>query len=151
MIDAIFDIAHEAYIHQQKQDSDETDPRNWHEWEQLFVQGAPIVQEASSTKEQTEDAEKSEAQPPTASSSNLDYLELVDYLNNQGQWPTTLVSENKPNIESILSGAADAAPAGGKGKPPAKGAPAEAVQLEEGDMVIDDKPENNYYVGDAVE
>lgn len=61
MIDAIFDIAHEAYIHQQKQDSDEIDPRNWHEWEQLFVQGAPIVQEASSTKEQTEDAEKSEA------------------------------------------------------------------------------------------
>ena len=151
MLDAIFDIAHEAYIHQQKQDSDEIDPRNWHEWEQLFIKGAPIVQEASSTKEQTEGAEKSEAQPSTASSSNLDRLELVDYLGNQGQWPTTLVSENKPNIESILSGGADAAPAGGKGKAPAKGAPAEAVQLEEGDMVIDDKPENNYYVGDAVE
>jgi hypothetical protein len=45
MIDAIFDIAHEAYIHQQKQDSDEIDPRNWHEWEQLFVEGAPIVGE----------------------------------------------------------------------------------------------------------
>jgi hypothetical protein len=32
MIDAIFDIAHEAYIHQQKQDSDQIDQRNWHEW-----------------------------------------------------------------------------------------------------------------------
>jgi hypothetical protein len=33
MIDSIFDIAHEAYIHQQKQDSDQIDPRNWHEWQ----------------------------------------------------------------------------------------------------------------------
>ena len=32
MMEAIFDIAHEAYIHQQKQDSNEIDPRNWHEW-----------------------------------------------------------------------------------------------------------------------
>lgn len=57
MIDAIFDIAHEAYIHQQKQDSDEIDPRNWHEWEQLFVQGAPIVQEATPVKEEAAEAE----------------------------------------------------------------------------------------------
>jgi len=84
MIDAIFDIAHEAYIHQQKQDSDEIDPRNWHEWEQLFVQGASIVEETSSTNAQTESAEKSEAQPSTPASSNLDHLELVDYLQNQG-------------------------------------------------------------------
>jgi len=30
---------------------------------------------------------------------DIDQLELVDYLNNKGQWPTNLVSENKPNIE----------------------------------------------------
>ena len=57
MIDAIFDIAHEAYIHQQKQDSDEIDPRNWHEWEQLFVEGAPIVGEKASPAEDEAAAE----------------------------------------------------------------------------------------------
>lgn len=57
MIDAIFDIAHEAYIHQQKQDSDEIDPRNWHEWEQLFVQGAPIVPEVAPVKEEATEVE----------------------------------------------------------------------------------------------
>ena len=85
-----------------------------------------------------------------SNSTNIDYLELVDYLNNKGQWPTQLVSENKPNIEQILSGTADAA-AAGKGKGAPKGAPADAVQLDEGDMIIGDKPENNYFVGDAVE
>ena len=82
----------------------------------------------------------------------MDYLELVDYLNNQGQWPTTLVSENKPNLESILSGASDAVPAaGGKGKAPAKGATNEAVDIDKSDMTLDDKPVNNFFVGDAVE
>ena len=57
MIDAIFDIAHEAYIHQQKQDSDEIDPRNWHEWEQLFVQGAPIIPEVAPVKEEATEVE----------------------------------------------------------------------------------------------
>jgi hypothetical protein len=35
----------------------------------------------------------------TSASTNIDHLELVDYLCNKGQWPSTLVSENKPNIE----------------------------------------------------
>jgi hypothetical protein len=61
-----------------------------------------------------------------------------------------LVSENKPNLEQILSGGNDAAPVKG-GKAPAKGAPAEGVTLNEEDMVIGDKPENNFFVGDAVE
>ena len=76
--------------------------------------------------------------------------ELLDYINNTGQWPTTLVSENKPNIQQILSGSSDAAPAAGKGKAPAKGA-AEVINLEESEMQVNDKPENNYFVGDAVE
>ena len=153
MIDAIFDIAHEAYIHQQKQDGEEVDPRSWHEWEQLFVEGAQIIG-GQAAPEQTEEAAKNEGEATTASSSstNIDYLELVDYLSNKGQWPTSLVSENKPNVEQILSGAADAAAAGkaaGKGAP--KGPAADAVQLDEGDMQIGDQPENNYYLGDAVE
>jgi hypothetical protein len=48
-----------------------------------------------------------------------------------------------------MGGGADAAPA--KGKAPAKGAPADGVNLDEADLVIGDKPENNYLVGDAVE
>ena len=54
MIDAIFDIANEAYIHQQKQDMDSIDPRNWHEWEQLFIAGLPIVTARASLKEHEE-------------------------------------------------------------------------------------------------
>lgn len=43
LFDAIFDIANEAYVHQQKQDSEEIDPRNWHEWLQLFKNDMPVT------------------------------------------------------------------------------------------------------------
>ncbi len=59
------------------------------------------------------------------------------------------MSENKPNLEQILTGAGDAPAAGGKGK--AAPAKAEAVQLEEGDTDLTDTVENNFLVGDAVE
>lgn len=42
LFDSIFEIADQAYIHQQKQDSDEIDPRNWHEWLQLFIEDLPL-------------------------------------------------------------------------------------------------------------
>ena len=50
-----------------------------------------------------------------------------------------------------MGGGGDAAPA--KGKAPAKGAPAGGgdVALDEADLVVGDKPENNFFVGDAVE
>lgn len=132
MMDAIFDIADEAFNHQQKQDADSIDFRNWHEWLQLFIEGQPIC---SST-----------AADPGRS---LEYLELLDYLQNKGQWPTTLVSDNKPDIEQILNGPTETVPVGGKGKAPAKGA--EVVTLEEGEAEIPDTPPNNYFVGDAIE
>lgn len=43
LFDAIFDIANEAYVHQQKADSNEIDPKNWHEWLQLFIEEFPIA------------------------------------------------------------------------------------------------------------
>jgi len=43
MMDAIFDIADEAYNHQQRLDSKEIDPRNWHEWMQLFKNDKPTA------------------------------------------------------------------------------------------------------------
>ncbi len=45
-------------------------------------------------------------------------MELVDYLKNQGQWPTNIISDNQPNLEQFLTGQNDAAPVAGgvKGK-----------------------------------
>ena len=43
LMDSIFDIADEAYIHQQKLDSNQIDNRNWHEWMQLFKNDMPIA------------------------------------------------------------------------------------------------------------
>jgi hypothetical protein len=42
LFDAIFEIANEAYIHQQMSDSPDIDSRNWHEWLQLFIDEMPI-------------------------------------------------------------------------------------------------------------
>lgn len=47
MIDQILEIFHEAYDHMQKADSSEIDPRNWHEWQQLFIEARPISEAAS--------------------------------------------------------------------------------------------------------
>jgi hypothetical protein len=54
MVNAIIDIANEAYIHQQKQDSDEIDPRNWHEWLQLFVEEKSIGSAELPTEESSQ-------------------------------------------------------------------------------------------------
>ena len=43
LMDRIFDIADEAYVHQQKLDSKQIDNRNWHEWMQLFKNDMPIA------------------------------------------------------------------------------------------------------------
>ena len=42
LMSKIFDIADEAYKHQQRNDSQEIDSRNWHEWMQLFKNDMPI-------------------------------------------------------------------------------------------------------------
>ena len=133
MIDTIFDIAHEAFVHQQKQDSEEIDHRNWHEWIQHFVEGLPIQQESPST------ADESSPEKKESSENNIDFLELKDYLDNKGQWPTKLVSENKPNLESIFGGGSDATQATGKGKNVVKSPTGgETGSLEDTDLVISD-------------
>ena len=61
--------------------------------------------------------------PDTHDSENqeqLDQSELIDYLTNQNQWPTTLVSENKINLAEIINPKVEtAAPVKG-GKPVGK-------------------------------
>jgi hypothetical protein len=92
-----------------------------------------------------------DASTEATSNSNAEEIELNDYLENKGQWPVALVSDNKPNIKEILEGATDAPAAGGKGgKAPAKAA-GEAITLDEGELEVPDEPSNNFYVGDAVE
>lgn len=100
--------------------------------------------EESPSQQETKDTTAS------TSHSSLEHLELLDYLQNKGQWPSTLVSANKPNIVEVLNGPVEPVAAAGKGKAPAKGG-AEATPLEEGDAEVPDAPPNNFLLGDAIE
>ena len=105
LFDAIFDIANEAYIHQQKQDSEEIDPRNWHEWLQLFINELPVTSEKKQMEVIAIENEYDEVIPLEEEiNNNLNQVELVDYLQNKGQWPATLISDNQPNLEHFLTG-----------------------------------------------
>ena len=79
----------------------------------------------------------------------LDELELVDYLQNKGQWTADIVSNNKPKLDEILSPPAEV-DAKGKAKAPAKGTAAE-VHFDAEDLLISDVPDNNFLLGDALE
>lgn len=152
LFDAIFEIANEAYIHQQESDTNDIDSRNWHEWLQLFVEEMPIEGTLSKLAELSSEAQEPSIVDPHE---KLDEMELVDYLKNQGQWTKDIITENPPNLEQFLTGQADSAPVAAGGKAPAKGAPAkaasEAITLEEGDADLPAEAPNNYQLGDAIE
>ena len=67
-----------------------------------------------------EDIEEKEAQIDT-SNVKLDELELVDYLQNLGQWTSDIVAKNNPKLEEILNPPAEIDPKAKK-QQPAKGA-----------------------------
>jgi hypothetical protein len=96
LFDAIFEIANEAYIHQQEADSNDIDARNWHEWLQLFIDEMPIEGTLSKLAQPDEIPEEPQEK--------LDQMELVDYLKNQGQWTKDIITENPPNLEQFLTG-----------------------------------------------
>lgn len=104
LMNAIFDIADEAYNHKQNLDCVDNDERNWREWLQLFKEDMPIAMThknlSTSVTEET-GAENLDAAEQVVDLPNkkLDELELVDYLTNEGQWPAELVSANKNLIE----------------------------------------------------
>jgi len=108
LLDKIIDIADEAYKHQQKIDSKNIDPRNWHEWLQLFVNEKPIADThdklSKLVTEETagEQSTKLETEEDEANV-KLDELEMIDYIKNQGQWSKELVANNKPNLEQIMN------------------------------------------------
>lgn len=155
MLNEIFEIANQAYILQQKTDSEEIDERYWREWMKLFKENKSIHQTYVLDKpDPDEDDDRVvgetkidlENEPTDASEFTLDDEELTDYLKNQGQWKSDLVTGegNRVDIAAILS---SGEPTGGKG---AKGAPVE-VKLDESDMKIPEALPKNNILGDVVE
>ena len=125
-------------------DSKEWDGRNWNEWLKLFVDKQQVAGTMSELLSTTEE-ETSAAQHA------LDDAELRDYLKNEGQWPTTLVSENKLNLNDVMNPKVETAAPAGKGKPAGK-APAQAeVVLDEADLELPDSAQNNHIFGDVVD
>ena len=155
MVYKIFDIADEAYKHQQKIDSKETDPRNWHEWTQLFVNEQEIANthecltQLATEETGGETASKLETDEDAANAC-LDELEMIDYIKNNGQWHKDLVAKNKPNLETIINPPAEQVVTGKKGAP-AKGQAQQEVQFDPDDLEIKDEPDNNFLLGDAIE
>ncbi len=174
MMERIFDIAHEAYCHKQSLDAQHWDQRNWDNWMTLFVKDkaiegtlAELLVTQDSTKDNSaeegaegqNDAGKKEepagaaeqaAGEPSEAHVQLNETELEDYLQNRGEWPCSLVAENKLNLAEVLNPPAEPVAAGGKGAPK-KAAPVAEAQFEEADLALGDAPENNFMLGDVVE
>jgi hypothetical protein len=150
ILNEIFEIANEAYIHEQKSDSNAIDPKNWKEWLDLFKEGYPVYANTSQeflSHSLIDEEENSTALPDSVKGANemLDFKELSDFLEGRGQWTPSIVSENKPNLEELLAGGTQAI------DPKAKGAQVDKVVLEEGESEIPDDIPQNYLLGDAIE
>lgn len=158
LLDKIIDIADEAYKHRQLMDSDKIDPRNWHEWLQLFIHEKEIANThqnlASLVSEETAGSKstKLETQEDEANV-KLDELEMIDYIKNRGQWSKELVTSNKPNLEHILVPPVENQPvvAGKKGAPAKAAQAQQEVQFDAEDLEVKDEPDNNFLLGDAIE
>lgn len=87
----------------------------------------------------------------SAAQTQLDESELHDYLKNEGQWPTSLVSEVKLNLADILNPKVEAAAPVKGGKPAGKAAAQVEVVFEEGDLEVAETPANNFIFGDVID
>lgn len=143
LMDAIFDIADEAYNHMQDLDAKQWDSRNWENWVELFIhqkQISGVMGELLSSEGGASDAQE-----------QLDESTLRNYLQNMHQWPTSLVSESNLNLADIINPKVEAA-APAKGGKAAGKAPTQAdVLLEEADLELSDKPANNFLFGDVID
>ena len=143
MMETILDISNEAFKHQQLKDVKEVDPRNWHEWMQLFTHTQPII--ANSADAYT--TPETNPQELSTAIQKLDEIEFSDYLLNKGQWKLQLVTDALPNIAELFAGGGSAAadPKAKKG-----GGAAEAVINPEENEIPLDKP-LNYILGNAIQ
>ena len=104
-------------------------------------------------KEELEKEEAAAEKTTTATDSaneQLNQTELENYLTNKGEWPATLVSEKKLNLQDVLNPPADAAAAGGKGAPKKAAAPTETA-VDEADLTLTDAAENIFLLGDVID
>ena len=148
LMDQIFDIADEAYNHMQDLDSKTWDSRNWNNWLTLFVHDKCV---AGAMAFLLNDSKQEESSPQSEAQVQLDNTELVHFLTNKGQWPTTLVSNEKLNLADVLNPKVEqAAPVKG-GKPAGKAAQQAEVVMDEADLELADKPANNFILGDVID
>lgn len=61
---------------------------------QQFIEDLPIEQ-----PKEEEEVEEGQMSKADEIQEKLDHLELVDYLKNKGQWPETLITQYKVNLE----------------------------------------------------
>jgi adenylate kinase family enzyme len=148
LMDKIFDIADEAYNHMQDLDSKEWDSRNWNNWLKLFVHKQNV---AGTMGELLHQGEDDDTCCDTDAQKQLDESELHDYIKNEGQWPATIVSENKISLADVLNPKVEAA-APAKGAKPAGKAPAQSeVVMDEADLEVADTAANNFIFGDVID
>jgi hypothetical protein len=158
MMDKIFDIADEAFNHRQSLDAKDWETRNWNNWTTLFVKDKQIAGTlaellVAESKPAADDAEEEAVQASTEPSEahcQLNETELEDYLKNRGEWPATLVSDNKLNLVEVLNPPAEPVAAGGKGAPK-KAAPVAEVHFDESDLLLANEAENNFLLGDVID
>ena len=81
-LNLVFDLADEAYKHQQTLDVGEIDSRNWREWTQLFVDKLPMGANSPATYDPAVNRDKA----LEVANARLDHLELLDYLASVHQW-----------------------------------------------------------------
>jgi hypothetical protein len=71
---------------------------------------------------------------------------------NKGEWPLTLITDNKLDLNAVVNAPAESAPApGGKAAPAKKAAAVVETHFEPDDLVLKDEAENNFLLGDVIE
>jgi len=100
-------------------DSKTWDSRNWNNWLTLFVHDKCV---AGAMGFLLNDQTQEEETPQSEANVQLDNTELVHFLTNKGQWPATLVSNDKLNLADVLNPKVESAAPVKGGKPAGKAA-----------------------------
>lgn len=129
----------------QNLDSKTWDSRNWHNWITLFVKDKTIngTLGALTSGQSTQSTDLSNEQ--------LDKTELVDYVKNKGEWPTTLITKSKMDLNAVLNPPAEPVAVVGKGAPKGKAAAVVETTFDPEDLVVKDSAENNFLLGDVID
>ena len=80
----------------------------------------------------------------------LDETELIDYVKNKGDWPTTLITKSKLDLNAFFSPPVE--PIAVVGKATTKNVAAVVkTTFELDDLVLKDSAENNFLLGDVID